>query len=760
MDTPQNPESTDDPTPSPDPFSELPTDPSFEGILDEIADEPAPSAADELVETTITAVDPSPAKSAPKPRRLFLAALVLCALAVALAGGWIGWSYWVDRQALDALEADLLSARDSAEASKDQTEDAGERLAGLAIAARIEVIVEAPWWDHLAIRLFEKPRIEGTQSQADELILAANHRALNRAWWSQQLAAVDQAIGDADRTIPAVQAARDGLQTADPPKAGAGGFTADGLRTLDERLSADLAQLLEGQNEQLALRQRQLDAIQAAATIDELAASAAAIEQAGPLDRNPPEIAEAKASMRAQAVVVGDFLTARDAMASELTATLADINDLDLNSASVEAVRSIEKRLVELETPNDPRFDEVRLLVERAGAASATQRAILEARDLALRWFDAQRATLESITTVEALKLFSEELLAQSPPPSDLPVVTTRAEDFLARLSARTIMLAEERRLADESRARAELFSAAITAVDAALEAGSLAQGAQLLVNALPETPDQVESFSRVKAGFASACSARLTALATDARSTGSWRELAETLRSALSSDAVRALAPNFARDSADVWQLASLEEDRLIYEDLQRLVSGPYDSYLTTARVYLDDSRRRGEASVMKLAVAAALEALEAPGVTVQIEGVEWSDPQCEWNQARTSLTVALNDVPFGFDLTRVTSGEVTLLGSEVPLQSKHDARIEFGVSGYFDCADDDGVFAGSGGLTMDALRCGGRFALPFWNDGDQSLAPHQLLLIAIPDDEIRIAQALPAWVDPRSTVTTAPAN
>ena len=53
-----------------------------------------------------------------------------------------------------------------------------------------------------------------------------------------------------------------------------------------------------------------------------------------------------------------------------------------------------------------------------------------------------------------------------------------------------------------------------------------------------------------------------------------------------------------------------------------------------------------------------------------------------------------------------------------------------------------------------MDDLACGGLLALPFWNDADQSLQPHLLLLVAIADAEVQEARALPAWKDPNAPV------
>ena len=738
-----------------DPFSELPTDTSFEGIIEETADSMDDSldepVADPLIESVSSAR--APADGASRSRLLPRLAAVVGIVVIGTLG-WLGWSYWSDREACSSIEADLLSARESSEQSKNKSEEAGEGATAQRLAVRVDEILNAEWWDRVALRMFEEDRVASAKSQSDELATGAAHRKLNRAWWVERLAAVDEALAADGRTIPSVQTARDELLIAEPPHAGEGGFSDEQFNALGDQLSSDLDQLMSDQNAQLQLRQDQLEAIRGSATLDELATRLAVAQQPAPTDRNPPEIEEALANIAAQGIVVADFLAARDAMESELSATLAEIEVLDLETGSAETMQLIATRLGALLTPEDARFDDVRELATRGAAAATAQGAILSARDGALQWFASQRTALDATTTVEELTAFALSLQSADPPASDRAIVARTAQDFLARLTTRTAVLVEERRLMDESLARAELFEAAMASVTSAVDSGQVAQAAQTLIDAVAETPEQVEMLRAQKEVFGGVAVARLNALTEDARTTGGWPAVASSLRHCLESDAIASLAGGFESVTAGLWALVSIEEDKMIYEELQRLSSGSYETFVPVARWYLDPSRTRDGAQPMHAQVLRAVEALEVPGLTVQIEGVEWSDPQCEWSQPRTSLTVAINEIPYGFDLPSVIALETTLLGTEVALQSKRDDRVEFGVSGYFDCSDDDGVFAGSGGLTMDELRSGGRFALPFWNDGDQSLAPHKLLLISIPDEEIRQAMALPTWIDPSTLI------
>ena len=85
-------------------------------------------------------------------------------------------------------------------------------------------------------------------------------------------------------------------------------------------------------------------------------------------------------------------------------------------------------------------------------------------------------------------------------------------------------------------------------------------------------------------------------------------------------------------------------------------------------------------------------------------------------------------------------------------------DETSKIVVKGNFNCANDDGMFSGTGKLTMDEFRTGGRFSLPFWNDADQSMAPHKLLLVSIPDEKILVASELPPWSESITPIDNQP--
>ena len=194
-----------------------------------------------------------------------------------------------------------------------------------------------------------------------------------------------------------------------------------------------------------------------------------------------------------------------------------------------------------------------------------------------------------------------------------------------------------------------------------------------------------------------------------------------------------------------------ALGEDQMLYKNIQTNSHSSYQELEPAARWYLNPDRTIGVKAPMQSQVSALLDSLAEPGVTVQIEGIEWSDTQCQWSDPMTTIAVVIGKTVHQFELNEVSENETSLLSNEQSIEGPHQIQIDIQINGQFSCSDSDGVFSGTGKLTMDDLRTGGRFSLPFWNHGDQSLPPHQLLLISIPDDKVRSASDLPPWSDPR---------
>jgi len=87
-------------------------------------------------------------------------------------------------------------------------------------------------------------------------------------------------------------------------------------------------------------------------------------------------------------------------------------------------------------------------------------------------------------------------------------------------------------------------------------------------------------------------------------------------------------------------------------------------------------------------------------------------------------------------------------------------DTTLMLSIRGTFGCDDAQSRFRGSGEVTIDDLRAGGRFSLPFFNGGEDRTNPHNLILVAFPDEEVRRALQLPPWKSTGSTVNDQPAT
>lgn len=742
-----------------DPFAEFPIDESFESSLNEPSDgdsnepsapvEEAPPEIDE-VPAPVAVVATAPAA---KKSRTTLYVGIACAVVLLGAGGYLGYDYWQSSEWAQQMESKLADARTKEDESSKLTEDSQEAALAARLTAEVDAFVNATWWERVGFRVFNAPRVEAFKSQCSELTDNAAQRNANRKWWVTTSQSVDASLADQSRTIPGMQEVLDGYQASDAPNAGAGGFDPEVRAALATKLDADIQSLMTTQNASLQQLADSAQEIRAAANLDQLAQLTEKLDLPLPTDRNPPELAQALEQVRKQASSVADFLASRDAIESELTATIATISAFDQQSGSLDAMLSIKNRLVTLSLPPDTRFDTARKLALEGSDAASKMVSSLTARDGALAWVSNRLADLEKVKTLDEMAQFGQELVADSPE-SDNPRVIAAAEDLLARIALRTAELQEEKRLLEASLARAALFDAAVIEYAEQLDTGKIAQAATTLMAMAPEDSTQTDVAQHLKEEFPNAANQRLIALRESANTLGNWREVATALRDAFSSDEVHALNANFDSQNATLWTEVSTEEDRTVYEECRSLAHAPYAQLAPALQAYLDPARTRGSAAPMEQQVSALLAAIENPGVTIEIEGVEWAPSECLETATSTTISVEIGENPYNFELGPVLAAETSLLGGEEPLKQQRAEPVRFGVSGFFDCADDAGVFAGSGALTMDDLRSGGRYALPFWSDGDQSTPPHKLLLVSIPDDDIRIASTMPAWIDPRPPV------
>ena len=757
MNNPQNPSKENDPEPFDDfPEEEMPIIDDTEVEVEASEEIPEAASSDEYVEAIAEAKKISSTHKKSPRKKLHL---ILACVGAFLVGiiGWLGWSYWVDRDTLATLTSDLMTARDRAENSKGNPEESGETAAGNQLSFRLRTIVLAPWWDQVVVRILNQKEIVRAQEESSDLDESAKNRTANRAWWAEQLLNTETALAVEDRTIPTIQGILDDLQSAQPPHPSDGGFTDEMLSELAGKMQADLASLTTQQDAMIAQLQQKFLMVSSAQNQDELLSARKQFESPVGIDRNPPELQDYLSKSTIELQSVEALLYARDAIEVELTSALASIASTDLEIAPNSSMQSIIDALQTLQLPEDSRYEVVRQLKKQAIDKAGEILAILTSRDAALEWIVNQKTKFDQIETLSDISEFANSLAESDPPQSELPIVIAATEDFVARISARTQLLIEQQRLLDISIARQQLCEQLLfdlansNSFMSLLKDGQIANAATVLLTAEPESNDQIAEVQKLKDGFPKSIIRHLNEMTQRAESNGNWPSVANEFRNCLNSNSVAVLAPRFKTDSAELWKTVELGEDKTLYAEIQQLSKSPYAQLEPAARWYLDSARTLGATPEMKSQVSALLDSIQIPEVTLQIEGIEWSATQCQWADPQTNIAIVIGRIFHQFGLDEVSENESTPLKAEQVIREPRETPIEIAINGQFSCSDSDGIFSGTGSLTVDDLRTGGRFSLPFWNHGDQSLPAHQLLLISVPDENIRVASDLPAWSNSR---------
>lgn len=729
------------------PFADLDADLTEADLPD---DEPEPVAMPSAPQSNQPTAAPNK-RSGRKP--LLLSGVIGLLVIMTGSGGWLGWRYWNDRESLTTLQADLLLARDDFEEKKSRPEESGEAAAARQLAARIEVIVAAPWWDHIVVRIIDQQALEDARSQGADLSVAAEERTANRAWWTAQRESSQSALAVETRTLGAIQGVLDDLQSAQPPHPSAGGFTDELIAEAIAELQQDIVQMSTAQDLALARFASLQQNIAAATDLAALAEASAALAEPLPIDRNPPAIEAIVQSIKDEARAVAELLGDRDAMVSELTAVLASIQNADLETTSLESMQSKAADLARLEIPADPRYEAVRERAASCAQGADAARAVLAERDRSLAWIAERSNELSSIDSLDAMAAFASVFEGDDSPKSELAVAISALEDLAARIGAQSQVLEEERRQVEESIARAAACAVSLREIEKLFEVGSPARAGELILAALPESREQYAAMARLTDEFPKMMIHQLSAMEDASKESGNWDDTAGTFRQCLGSPAVATLAPQFASESIDWWTRVLLAEDRTIYESISVRTQAPYRDLAPTLGWYLDSTRTRGATAPMEQQVRSLLSAIEAPAATILIEGIEWNAPICE-DPHSISVVVTVHHSPYKYELHDVVANQTSLLGGEVFLQLPHESQVTFDVNCRFECADVTESYSGSGVVTMDDLRVAGRFALPFWNDADYSKPTQNLLVVSIPDEEIRKACELPKWIDPREPI------
>ncbi len=687
--------------------------------------------------------------AAPRRNRTVLLLMAAVLVMVALPLGWLGWAFTQDRSELDGISAGLISARDAAEKTSGALEDGPERQQARDLASRISAIDSAEWWDRVVVRIIAADDIRRLTAEAGELTGLLNQRSANRAWWRERMARLEEELTANDRTIAQIEAAKAELETPPLPHDSAGGVGQEAITATQARLDSALDHLMQMQSQAVTIFAQATQSSGAVDSIERLAALEAEIDAATPIDRRPPEIAQARQAAKRAMAAARAVLERRDSILNDLSEIQASATALDREAAAASAVQELADRLdAVVFEQSDSRFRSC--LQPRVDAQNAVDQARTElaARDAALAWVQGWMQTVEDANDLESLLAALQPLAGETPPSSDLPVVRSAIVDLEARVRTRTEELVIEKAEREASLARATACAARFEAFAAALDANDLSGAASELDSAQPETEEQGEEIVILKTALSAVLRDWLSeALAKP----GAIRDTATQLRSCLESESIARLAPDFAAQAANVWPTVLAMEDSFLYDSLRPMTGAPASEFEDAARWYLDSSRTRGVQPPMRAEIEAVLEAMKQPPVTLQVESIEWGAVPCDWSRPQTDLTIAMGDEVRVYRLGPVAPESASLLNMSGPFEQHftlpRDTTLMLSVRGNFGCDDPSSRFRGTGEVTIDDLRTGGRFSLPFHNGGDDRSNPHKLVLVAFPDEEVRRALQLPPW-------------
>ena len=691
----------------------------------------------------------TPATEKPRGNRRLLPLAVGAAMLIILPLGWLGWAFLQDRAELEAIEGELRSARDATERTSDAPEDGPERQQAQQLVARIGAIDSAEWWDRVVARLVAADQISRLKSEAAELSGQLSRRSANRAWWRERLATLDAQLKAEDLTLAQVDALKDELASPALPNPLDGGVGSAAVLEVKTRLEGDHAALSQQQARALAALQQAEATAESALEVSALDAAQGQADAMKAVDRRPPELAQAREAVRRSFLSARQTLEVRDALRSDLNEMGMLLQNFDIESGEYATLEVLSRRCDEIRLPeSDPRFASCLELLTVARETLASKLQAVQARDEVLVWIANWTNVVNQAPDLESLVASLESLSTVAPPDSDLQTVLSAWADLEARIRSRTEELVIEKAEREASLARAAACAARLEAFALALETGDLSVAASELDAVVPETDEQRAQVDVLRSAFDGVLNEWLAEVLTH---TEEASETANQLRACLANDAVPRIAPTFAAKAAESLPLVLTREDKSLYDELRLLAGAPAHEFEPVAMWYLDPKRTRGDAAAMSTQIEAALAAMKQPPVTLQVEGIEWNSVPCNWSRPQTDVTVAIGDEVRAYRLGQVVPHSTSLLTMSDPFEQRftlpRETMLTLSVRGNFGCDDAASRFRGAGEITIDELRAGGRFSLPFHNGGDDRTNPHKLVFVAFPDEEVRCALQLPDW-------------
>ena len=369
----------------------------------------------------------------PKRRRawVWIAAAALLVLAPA---GWLGAEYALDNAHMEAVRAELDKVRSLMDRAANAPDESGESDACASAGSMLAQMQDPPWWRHVAFSLLEEQQVQAASRRLAEMKKVAAERRANRAWWTEQAAAIDAALVAPGRTIPDLLALRDSVEASAPPHGDAGGLAPDARKAALDRIDAESASLTDAQDRLLRECAAAAELLAQAMDAASLDAALARVPGADAQDLNPPELDEVRERINARADAIRAEFAFRASLESSIAGALSSALALDPETATSGDAYAIVVSIEAMVVPDGARYASLGEAKSQALEAARRRVALLEARDRDRAWLDDIAVAAPKARTARDAQALLARLQEDPPGGSELESISRRAGEIGASL--------------------------------------------------------------------------------------------------------------------------------------------------------------------------------------------------------------------------------------------------------------------------------------------------------------------------------------
>ena len=433
--------------------------------------------------------------------------IVASAILVLAPAGWLGAEYALDLEEMAAIEAQIDGVRALVDRTSGEPADAGEASACDRAGDRLDTLSSPPWWRHVAFTLLEGARVTDAARRISDIRQVAAERRANRAWWTEQTAAVDEALAVEGRTIPDLFALRDRVDSAQPPHPDSGGIAPDARSGAVARIDAEAASLTETQDRTIREFASAAEGVSQAIDIAALDAALARAPGADVRDLNPPELEMVRERLSERAERIRAEFAFRAALEGSIAEAMSGALALDPESASAGDAYALLGSIEGISVPEGARYASLAESKSQAIDTARRRLALLEARDRDRAWLDEIAAAAPRASTAREAQALLERLSEDPPGGSELESVVRRADALRASLRSAV----QSRR--NQSRLWREDLAAAVDAMVAARTLASFAESSAEVDAVLARGQDDPSSSEDAQAARAASAARQATAV-------------------------------------------------------------------------------------------------------------------------------------------------------------------------------------------------------------------------------------------------------